>query len=221
MNTTATAPPFASTPFILKERFTRIECPLPPHMGLWFEVRMNLSNAELQELREALSDLDEQAGEISEHHLVLAEDIDEQRNALPENDRKGRRALLREGRENQRAYRLALQPIGVLRRNLVAPHIRSWNLYEPATDGGDPIPIPPPCQDPASINELAPNVILWLVNAVITAYTGGEGFGDGSGRSGTAPEPTQTQNSGGPQILEPSSPSRTRSRTSSGRKAST
>ena len=219
MSTTPT--PFTPTPFILKERFTRIDCPLPGYEGLWVEVRMNLSNGELQELREALSDLDEQAAEISEHYLGLAEAIDERRNALPEDDRKGRRALLREGRENQRAYRVALTPIGVTRRNLVAPHGRARNFRAPADGGGEPKPLPPPRDDPASMNDLSADVIMWLCREVLEAYTGGAGFSDGSGRSGTAPEPTQTQNSGGPQILEPSSPSRTRSRKSSGRKAST
>lgn len=212
MSTTPMPPPFAPTPFILKERYITIDCPFPKYAGLWFEVRMNLSNGELQALREALEELDDRVDVIREHHLSIGDDLDERLNALPEDDHKGRRAVLREGRENQRAYVKALQPIGIERRNLVAPHIRNWNVFEPAADGGEPTLLPVPRDTPESINALPPDVILWLSREVIKAYTGGEGFAASSGTSVPAPEPGNALTSGGPTVApEPiSSPSRRR-----------
>ena len=87
--------------------------------------------------------------------VARAEAIDERRNALPEDDAKGRRELNREGRDNRRAYIAALEPIGIERRNLVAPHIRDWNFYEPAVDGGEPTLLPPPREHPDSLNDLS------------------------------------------------------------------
>jgi hypothetical protein len=214
-------PSFSPTPFILKERFTRIDCPLDGYAGLWFEVRMNLSNGELEELREALRALDDQVTEISEHFLELAESIDERRNALPEDDRTGRRACVREAVENRRAYEAALTPIGIERRTLIAPYIRDWNFYVPAPDGQEPSKLPPPCVNPDGLREVSPDVVFWLCREIPNAYTGGAGFATGSGRSAAAPEPGQTPSSGGPQIREPLSPSPRRRAKSSGPKAST
>lgn len=206
---TATTP-FTPTPFILKERFTRIDCPLDGYAGLWFEVRMNLSNGELQALREALQGLDDRTTEISEHFLGIAEDIDARRNALPDDDAAGRRALFREAVQNRRDYEEALVPVGLERRNLIAPYIRDWNFHEPAPEGQEPPKLPPPCVDPDSLGEVSGDVVMWLCRELLDAYRGGSGFGTGSGRSAAAPEPGQTPSSGGPTIREPSSPSRRR-----------
>jgi hypothetical protein len=219
MSTTAT--PFTPTPFILKERFTRIDCPLDGYAGLWFEVRMNLSNGELHALREAVQALDDQTSELGADYMERAQEIDARRAAVPAEDGATRWALFREAVQNKRAYEAALEPIGIERRSLIAPYIRAWNFYEPDPAGGEPIPLPPPCQAPEVLGELSGDVILWLCREVLTAYQGGAGFATGSGRSAAAPEPGQTPSSGGPQIREPLSPSPRRRSKSSGRKAST
>lgn len=215
MSTTAT--PFTPTPFILKERFTRIDCPLDGYAGLWFEVRMNLSNGELHALREALRNLDDRITEVSDAFVDQVDDIDARLRALPAEDRAGRRAVQREITQVQRACEDALAPLHVERRNLVAPHVRAWNLCEPDPDGGEPRPIPPPREQPESLADLGPDVVRWLCQEVLTAYAGGRGFAPGSETSGTAPEPGRMQSSGGPQIREASSSSRTSRKTSRGR----
>jgi hypothetical protein len=212
-----TAPPVTPTPFILKERFTRIDCPLDGYAGLWFEVRMNLSNGELHALREAVRDVDDRITDVSDTFVERADEIDARLKAIPTDDRVGRRAIQREITQIQRECEDALFPLHVERRNLVAPHVRAWNLFEPNPDGGEPRPIPPPREQPESLADLGPDVVRWLCQEVLTAYAGGRGFTPGSETSGTAPEPGRMQSSGGPQIREPLSPSRTSRTKSRGR----
>lgn len=188
--------------FVLRARYSRVECPEPDYAGLWAEIRTNLTNGERAVFVERVIEMN---GEIEAHINALfaelrsaeadakAADAD----ALPAaQDRlAAARAALNTAAAGEDA---AMTRVRDERLALIAPYVRAWNLCD--ADGAD---VPPPETGAPGCWAHADAVITaWLVREIEGGYRGGKGVRSSSSASAATPAPPS-----GPQIASEAAPS--------------
>lgn len=72
---------------------------------------------------------------------------------------------------------------------LVGPWVRSWNAYA-ADDGGEPYPLPPPCEDWQVLEKITAPMATWLTVQVALAPLGGKAPSGSSRPSADEPPPS-------------------------------
>ena len=211
-------------PFIPKARYIRIECDLTDdsgelrYPGFWCEVRQNMTNGERDELVRDIREIDEQITALADETMDAAETLDAtlaEARRKPDDapadwkaDSKRIRALQAEQRAMLDAYTQRATELDRQKRDLIAPHIKAWNLYEADSDE-EPTPVPPPCEGGAAVLEaIEPDLCQWMIVTCMTAYRLGKALGS-SMTSGAPQEPGNAPSSAGPQV-----PKASRSRTS-------
>ncbi len=212
------------TPFIPKQRYLRLECDLTDdagelrYPGFWCEVRQNMTNGERDELVRDIKEIDEQITALTDATMSAAEAVDARLAEIrrkPDDapadwsaDTKAVRALQAEQRAMLDAYTAQATALDRQKRDLIAPHIKAWNLYE-ADGDEEPVPVPAPSEGGATVLEaIEPDLCQWMIVTCLTAYRLGKALGS-SKTSGALQEPGNAPSSDGPQV-----PKASRSRTS-------
>ena len=72
---------------------------------------------------------------------------------------------------------------------LVGPWVRAWNAYA-ADDGGEPYPLPPPCEDWSVLEKITGPMATWLTVQVALAPLGGKVPSGSSAPSADEPPPS-------------------------------
>lgn len=203
--------------FIPKARYVRLECDLRDddnelrYPGFWFEARQNMTNGERIQLVEDIKEIDDEIQAVADAGMDRAEDIDRRRNELTKRpddaaptwktDAKAIRAIDAEMRAFLDQHREQLTALDRKKRDIIAPYIRSWNLYEYDEESGESIPVPAPAQGGAIVlEEIEPDLCSWMIVTCLNAYRLGKALG-ASKKSGESQEPTNAPTSAaGPQI---------------------
>jgi hypothetical protein len=220
----------APIPFVLKARYIRIDCDLKDeagelsYPGFWFEARQNLTNGERRELVDALKAIDDQISVWHNNVMDRADDLDDEAALLrtrpddaPDNWKADERALRKvqsASRSLLNDHQVELIRLDRMRRDLVTPYIRAWNLFEPS-DEGEPIPVPPPVEGGAVVlEEAAPDLAQWMIGQCTQAYRSGKALSS-SMTSGASQEPTNAPTIAGPQVVSTSNTRASRKRSAS------
>lgn len=203
--------------FIPKARYVRLECDLLDeagelrYPGFWFEARQNMTNGERIQLVQDIKEIDDAIQDVSDAAMDRAEDIDRRRNELTrrpddapptwKTDAKAIRAIDAEMRAFLDEHRERLTALDRKKRDIVAPYIRAWNLYEYDEAAGTSIPVPSPAQGGAIVlEEIEPDLCSWMIVTCLTAYRLGKALG-ASKASGESQQPMSAPTSAaGPQI---------------------
>lgn len=200
--------------FVSNARYVWVECDVPGYEGFRAEVRQNLTQGERTALREQLAEIEERIDEVQETSMRDAQDLDEQAQA-PNLTAADHMRLRVEQRKMLDRFNRAVEDETQRQHELIAPHIRAWNLYR-SVDGGEPQPIAAPATAGVAVFEdLDRPLIQWLVREVLMAYRGGKGLSVGSTKSSEQPAPTPEPTRVGPQVTDMSD-TRTSRRKSSG-----
>jgi hypothetical protein len=206
MSVTPLSSHFTPTPFVFKDRYVTVVCDLPDYEGFQAEIRKNLTNGELRDLRAELKAIEDEVTAVSEHYQAITDELAKARKQLDPGDVAGRHANTEAATQNLIEQFSVTLPIAEKRKALIVPYVRSWNLYD-TSDDDNPVPIPPPQEAGVAAFDGIDNTLAgWLVNTVLTAYQGGRGFRSGSEKSDGAAEPTNEQSAAKP-MEESSSPS--------------
>ena len=191
--------------FIVREKYTRVDCDLPGWEGFWIEVRQNLAQWERTALIEALEANEDRVHELQDAMTEWARETDA---AMAATDDPAEKKRLRAAiRAFERQYPKDLEAILAERFPLIVPHVRAWNLFARGDDG-EPVPLPPPCEGGVEVLvDLDRDLVWWMARQILTAYRGGKSL---SGLSTTRDESqplTSASPSAGPQVTaEPDFP---------------
>lgn len=203
-------------PFIARDRYVWVECELPGYEGFRAEVRQNLTQGERTTLRERLAELEEQMADLQLGHMERAREIDERRAVATTPVESMRESAAT--RDLLAEFSVEVERRLLQQNELIAPHVRAWNLFLPGADG-EPEPVPAPqVAGPGVFDELDRPLVGWLISEVLMAYRGGKGLSAGSTRSAEQPAPGPEPTSDGPQVIDTSATPASRQK-SSGRSA--
>lgn len=176
--------------FVLKARYTRIECPERDYEGLWAEVRTNLSHEERREFLEGSDAIRQRILDYRDTRMETATQLDaavsEAKTAKARAAATSKRSTFIDEQDS------ALARFGQERLALIAPFIRDWNVAD--TEGND---VPPPAESGVEAFEFTDDVIVaWLQTEIERGYRGGKGVRTRLAVSASTPEPMS-----GPQLV--------------------
>lgn len=184
--------------FVLRARYSRVECPEPDYEGLWAEIRTNLTNAERAAFVQALDEINAGARTRSQELIDAVADAERRVKAATDDaERRAANNALDAARKGVTAA-LAFNDPGLAanleqRQALASPHIRAWNVCD---DNGEPVP--PPAEGGAASWAWVDHVIIgWLLSEIENGYRGGKGVRSSSAASNATPVPLS-----GPQIVD-------------------
>lgn len=186
-------------PFVSNARYVWVECDVPGYEGFRAEVRQNLTQGERTTLREQLAEIEERIDEVQQASMADAQALDEEAKAndLTSADHM---CLRIEQRKMLDRFNRSVEAETLRQHELIAPHVRAWNLYR-SVDGGDPEPVPAPATGGVAVFEdLDRPLMQWLVREVLMAYRGGKGLSVGLTKSSEQPAPTPEPTREGPQV---------------------
>ncbi|MGD9713522.1 MAG: hypothetical protein AB7V46_15865 [Thermomicrobiales bacterium] len=187
--------PVRKIPFVPRERYEWIEAPEGCNFaGFAIEVRVNLTNAELREYREALAEVArDRMGAAEAANARLAE-LRESDSSSPSLEERQERRELTKAIEMELTDRI--DRLDRFRWELTAPYVRAWNVYLAGTTE-EPEPAPPPCVAGAStFDVITPAMAQWVIRTVETAYATGKGLTKSSAPPGDSHGPTPTASDG-------------------------
>lgn len=183
----AVARPVGFTGFVVRERYSRIECEEPGYEGFWAEVRTNLRHLDRDEMIVAFAEIQQRGQDRFRETIAKSKAVDEAvQNATTD---KARAAALKARSEYIASQAKFGAETRIARFSVVAPYIRAWNVYDDQYQA-----VPPPCVDAANaLSWIDPFMSDWLVEQCEQGWRGGKGVRPTSMRSSDAPEPTNEQ----------------------------
>lgn len=187
--------------YISGHKWVWVECELPGYEGFKAEVRLNLQQGERRELREQLAAIEDAMEALEVAAMEKAFNIDERRDNKSLTPTEAL-ALKVEQRQIQSEYAAGLEAEQAKQFQLIAPHIRAWNLF---TMGGDgvPVAVPAPADGGAAVfDDLERPLVSWLIRELLLAYRGGKGLSASVNKSGEQQAPTEEPTHAGPQVIE-------------------
>lgn len=180
----------SSGAFILAERFVRVDAPADSAFaGFWAEVRQNLSNGERRLLIEHLDTLQAETEATARPLLEESTALGEAAKAGSLEPESVRVAVATIEANTTEINRLAAA-MHQRANELIAPHVRDWNVYQPGEDG-TPVKVAPPAEaGPAAFDAITDEMALWLRASLLAAYRSGKGVTTPSPPRGGSPPPT-------------------------------
>jgi hypothetical protein len=183
--------------FVLRDRYTKVDCPEPGYEGLWIEARTNLTNGERAVLIERLGEINDRLAELLDGAVLALRTAD--RNIEKATDDEAFVTAAAERREANKVLRAIMagdEPRAAALRDerlaLLSPHVRAWNVCDP--DYND---VPPPSiGGDASWEHTDRTILQWIANTLDQGYRLGKGIRSLSSGSGDTPAPMS-----GPQIV--------------------
>lgn len=182
--------------FVLKARYTRLDCTERDYEGLWAEVRTNLSHQERREFLEGSDAIRRRIRDYRDSQMATAEKVDDDvENAVTAKDRAiatSKRSDFIDERET------AMAALAKERLSLISQFIRAWNI---ADESGKDVP------SPADSGEVAFEhtddvIVSWLQSEIEVGFRGGKGVRSRPSVSESLPEPMS-----GPQLVSDQEPS--------------
>lgn len=185
------------TGFVLKARYSRVDCPEPDYEGLWAEVRTNLTNGERALFLENVSELNDRIKTVFDEVFAQLRDLDARTKEATDPD--AHVALTERRNEiNREVDRMIageddrLRAISDERLANLSPYVRAWNLCD--DEGND---VPAPAMGDLTCWQYADSVIAqWLIREVEQGYRSGKGVRSSSKRLDATPAHLS-----GPQIV--------------------
>lgn len=174
-------------PFVFAERWRWLQAPAVSEgvdiEGFEAEVRVSLSNADLQAFKTRLMDIDTRRVELNTTFSNLLGDLVEERTSLMAGAKEGKPHYSPEERDKRlEKNRMAVQEarekkdekervLMLERFELAAPHIRQWNACVPSDNALGYEEIPPPIDGgAASLEAINPQMAAWVTNSICDAW---------------------------------------------------
>lgn len=187
--------------YISGHKFVWVECDLPGYEGFKAEVRLNLQQGERKALRDALAEIEDNMEALEVAAMERAFSVDERREDGKLTPTEAL-ALRVEQRQIQTEYAAGLERELARQYELIAPHIRAWNLY---TMGGDgvPVAVPAPAVGGVAVfDDLERPLVSWLIRELLLAYRGGKGLSASAKTSDVQQAHMEEPTHAGPQVIE-------------------
>jgi len=176
--------------FVLRARYSKVECPEPDYEGLWAEIRTNLTWDEKRAYLERSDQINEAIREYTVASLDEARQLDDAVRKATSETQKVKAVAKRQAFLDRQLNDMSVRRDQ--RLALIAPYIRAWNVCD--ADGND---VPAPMDGgTASFAETDETIMAWLTRAIDQGYRGGKGVRSSSSPSNDTPVPLS-----GPQIV--------------------